>query len=106
MLYVIEKYSGMDVNYISYFVIYIIVMIMLNFYLREETFYWIFSLFTFQMLSPFSFSPLPETLYTILPPLASLRVFPHLPTNSCLPILTFLYTGASSLHRTKGLSSH
>ena len=35
------------------------------------------------MLSPFLVS-LPETLYLILPPPASMRVLPHLPTHSCL----------------------
>ena len=29
-----------------------------------------------------------------------------LPTHSCLPALVFPYTGTSSLHRAKGLSSH
>ena len=38
-------------------------------------FYWTFYLFTFQMLSPFPVSPL-EILYPILPPPASMRVFP------------------------------
>jgi hypothetical protein len=31
---------------------------------------------------------------------------PHPPTHSCLTVLTFLYTGTSSLHRIKGLPSH
>ena len=57
------------------------------------------------MLSPFPVSP-PETPYPILPPPASMRVLPHPPTHFCLPILAFPYTGALSLHRTKGLSSH
>jgi hypothetical protein len=43
-------------------------------------FYWIFSLFTFQMLSPFSISP-PQPPYPMPPPPASMRVFPHLPTH-------------------------
>jgi hypothetical protein len=47
-----------------------------------------------------------ETPYLILPTLASMRMLPNPPTHSCLPALTFPYTGASSLHRTKGLSSH
>lgn len=34
-----------------------------------------------------------------------LHPFPA-PTRSCFPVLAFLYTGALSLHRTKGLSSH
>jgi hypothetical protein len=37
------------------------------------------------------------------PPPSSVRVFPHLSTYSYLPTLAFPYTGASSLHRTKGL---
>jgi drug/metabolite transporter (DMT)-like permease len=62
-------------------------------------------LFTLQMLSPFPVSPL-ETLFPIFPLPASMRVLPHPPTLSHLPALAFLYTGPSSLHRTKGLSSH
>ena len=68
-------------------------------------FYWMFSLFTFQILSPFSVS-FPQTHCPIPCPSASMRVFPHSPIHSCLPALTFPYTGAFSLHRTKGLSSH
>jgi hypothetical protein len=37
---------------------------------------------------------------------ASMRLFPHSPTYSCFPTLAFSYTGASNLHKTKGLSSH
>jgi hypothetical protein len=37
-----------------------------------------------------------ETPYPILHPPASMRVFPHPPTYSCLPTLEFSYTGASS----------
>jgi hypothetical protein len=66
-----------------------------------------FFLLTFQMLSPFPGSPQPlETAYLILPPPASLRIFPHPVTYSWLPILAFFYSGATSLHGTKGLSSH
>jgi hypothetical protein len=66
-------------------------------------FFNILYLFTFQMLSPFPVSP-PEPLPPIPPPsLASMRVLLH--THSRLPALAFLYTGASSLHRAKGLSS-
>jgi hypothetical protein len=54
---------------------------------------------------PFTAS-LPGTLYPISPPSASVRVFPHLPTHYYLPALAFPYTGALSLHRTKGISSH
>jgi hypothetical protein len=35
-----------------------------------------------------------------------MRVFPHVPTHSHLTALASPYTGASSLHRTKGLPSH
>ena len=42
----------------------------------------------------------------ITPPPASMRVLPHPPTHSLLTDLAFPYTGASSLHRTKDLSSH
>jgi hypothetical protein len=45
-----------------------------------------------------------ETPYPLPPPLFYEGIPP--PTHSCLPALTFLNTGASSLHRTKGLSSH
>jgi hypothetical protein len=37
---------------------------------------------------------------------ASMRVLPYPPTHSHFTTLTFPYTGPSSLHRTKGLSSH
>jgi hypothetical protein len=67
----------------------------------------IFSLLTFQMLSLFRSSPPPpETPYAIPPPPASMSVLPHSPTPSHLPALAFPYNGASSLHRTKDLSSH
>jgi hypothetical protein len=66
-------------------------------------FYWIFSLFTFQMLLPF-LSP-SETLYPILPPPASTRVFLHLLTHSHLPALNSPTLGhLSRLQRTKELS--
>ena len=42
-------------------------------------FYWIFSLFTLQLLSPFPVSP-PQILYPILPPTASMRVLSHTPS--------------------------
>ena len=57
------------------------------------------------MLSSFPVSP-PETPYPIPLPPASKRLLPQPPTHSCLPTLAFPYTGASSLHGTKGLSSH
>jgi hypothetical protein len=40
------------------------------------------------------------------PPLASMRMFTHPPTHSCLHALKFPYTGTLSLHRTESLSSH
>jgi hypothetical protein len=54
------------------------------FYLNKKRdlfflFYWIFSLFTFQVFSPFQVST-SETLFPNLPPPASTRVFPHSPT--------------------------
>ena len=58
----------------------------------------IFSLFTFQMLSPFLISSL-----KIPSPLPLLT---KLPGYSCFLALTFFYTGAQNLHRTKDLSSH
>jgi len=65
-------------------------------------FYWIFSLFTFRMLSSSPVSP-PETCHL---PLLLRGCSPiYLPTPSHFPVLTFPYTGASSLHRTKGLFS-
>ena len=57
------------------------------------------------MLPPFPVSPL-QIPYPIPPYPASMRVLLHLPTHSCLTTLAFLYTGASSLHSTKGLPSH
>jgi hypothetical protein len=44
--------------------------------------------------------------YPIYPPLTSMRAFSNPPTHSCLPVLAFSYTAASSLQMTKGLSSH
>jgi hypothetical protein len=54
---------------------------------REVTtpfFYWIFYLFTFQMLSTSLVAP-PETPYPIPPPPASMRVCPHPPTPASPP---------------------
>jgi hypothetical protein len=50
-------------------------------------FYWIFSLFTFQMLSTFLVPPLcpVKTHYPITPPPASMSVFPHPSTPAFLP---------------------
>jgi hypothetical protein len=61
--------------------------------------YWIFSLFTFQMLFPFLVSPPKNTLLISPPPSPD-----HQPTHSCFLALAFPHTGAQSLHRTKGLS--
>jgi hypothetical protein len=61
-------------------------------------FYWIFSLFTFQMLSP-PHSPLPRNAYPTPTPPASMRLFPHQSNQSLLPALKFTYPGALSLHR-------
>jgi hypothetical protein len=71
----------------------------------HKDFYWLFYLFTFQMLSPCPVSLL-ETPYPILPTPASMRVLPHTATHSHLPNLTFPYSGASRLTKTKCLSSH
>jgi hypothetical protein len=57
----------------------------------------------FQKCYPLSWSPLPHTLHPIPPPPASMRMFPQPPTQSCLGIH---YTGALSLLRTNGISSH
>jgi hypothetical protein len=62
---------------------------------------WIFSLFTFQMLSPFLVSPQNPPSH---PPSPCLYEGVPSPTHSHLPALAFPYT--SSLHRTKGLSSY
>ena len=56
------------------------------------------------MLSPFVVS-IPKTPYPILPYPCFCEGVPP-PIHSHFPILAFPYTGASSLHRTKGLSSH
>ena len=63
-----------------------------------------FSLFTFQMLSPYWVLPLPETPYPIFPPPAFMRVFLHTHPHSHLPTLDSPTLGhLSSLHRTKDL---
>jgi hypothetical protein len=64
-------------------------------------------LFTFQMFSPFldsSPSPPPDPL-SLSPSPCFYKGVP-IPTHPCLLAFTFPYTGASSLQRTKGLSSH
>jgi hypothetical protein len=68
----------------------------------------IFSLFTFQMFSPFPGLPFGIPLF-YHPSLCLYEGAPpptHPASHSCLPALTFLYTGASTFHKTKGYSSH
>jgi hypothetical protein len=68
-------------------------------------FYWIFSVFTLQMLSPFL--PALETPYPITPPPASMRVVLHPQTHSHFPNLNSNTLGnLSSLHTKKDLSFH
>ena len=58
------------------------------------------------MLSPSLVSPL-ENPNPFSPPSASMRMLPCPPTHLLLhPHQGIPYTGISSLHRTKGLSSH
>jgi hypothetical protein len=52
-------------------------------------FYWLFYLFTFQMLSPF---PVKPPIATSVSP-ASIRVLPHWSTHSCLSALAFPSAG-------------
>jgi hypothetical protein len=59
----------------------------------------IFSLFTFQMLSPFLVYPLQTHCSNLSHPA-------HQLTYSCFPVLALPYTGAPSLHRTKNFSSY
>ena len=56
------------------------------------------------MFSPFPVFP-PEPSYPIPPPPASMRVLPLPPIHSHFTTRAFPYTGKSSLHRTKDLSS-
>jgi hypothetical protein len=72
-----------------------------SFSLCSTLFYWLFYLFTFQMLSPFPVCP-PQAPYPLLLPRASMRVLPHPPTHSCFSGLEFPYPSSSSVHRTKG----
>ena len=57
------------------------------------------------MLSPFLVCSL-QTPYPVPFSPASMTVFPHPPSHSYFTTLAFPYTGASSIHRTKGLPSH
>jgi hypothetical protein len=68
-------------------------------------FYWISSLFTFQMFSPFRVSPLGNSL-SHAPFPACMRVLPHPLTHSCLPALAFPYIGTLYPLRPKGRSYH
>jgi hypothetical protein len=75
-------------------------------------FYWIFSLFAFQMLSlsrfpPSRKPPIPSSLSLLLWGYSSTHPPTHPPTHSYLPALNSPTLGhLSSLHRTKDLSSH
>jgi hypothetical protein len=55
-----------------------------HFFSFNFIFYWIYSLFTFQMLSPFLVFP-PETPYPVLLPFASMRVFLYPPIHPPTP---------------------
>ena len=73
---------------------------------KNYFFYWILYVVTFQMLSPFSVSH-SETPYPMPPTLIPWGCFPtHPATHSLCHTLAFPYTRASSLQRTRGLSSH
>jgi hypothetical protein len=67
-------------------------------------FYWIFVFIYISSVISFPNLPSPTRNYLAQPPPTSF--FEDEPTHSCLPILTFPYTGASSLHGIKDLSSH
>jgi hypothetical protein len=68
-------------------------------------FYWVFSLLTYQILSPFQV-PLLKPPITFPTSTNSMRMFPYSPTHSRLPTLKYPYIGTLILHRSKGLSSH
>ena len=55
-------------------------------------------------LQPLSHAPSPYLYESAL--FASVRVISHLPIHSCLPALSFPYTGTFRLLRTKDLHSH
>jgi hypothetical protein len=71
----------------------------------SKYFYWLFYLFTFQRLYIFLDSPICKLSVPSLLPPAYMRVLPH-PSYSHLTTLAFPCTGASSLHRAKGLPYH
>jgi len=76
-----------------------------NYELWTFLFYWLFSLFTFQMLSSFTISP-PQTpsLIPHNPCLYEGAPQPTCPISPQCPSIA--NTGSLSLHRTKGLPSH
>ena len=67
---------------------------------KYRYFYCIFFYLHFKCY-PFSRSPL-QKLPICSPPPTSMRVLPHLPTHSCLPVLSFPYTGAPNPLKPKG----
>jgi hypothetical protein len=75
-------------------------------YFKSDFVYCIFYVFTFQMLYPFLVSllepPLSHSPFSWFYEGAPPPTHPH----SHLTALAFPYTGESSLHRTKGLSSY
>ena len=75
----------------------------------DNSFYWLFYLFTSQMLSSFLVSPL-QTPYPIpSPPLLLwgwVPLHPFIHHLFTLTTVAFTYTGTSSLRRTKGLLSY
>jgi hypothetical protein len=80
--------------------------LLFNFLFFSFFFNRIFYLFIFPSLSLFPLHKPPlQTPYPILPSPCFFEGAP-LPTHFYLPTLAFPYTGALSLHRTKGLSSH
>jgi hypothetical protein len=68
------------------------------------SFYWIFYLFYISNVNPFTGFPSRNPLIPSLSPCFYEGAHPA--THSHLTALAFPYTGASSLHETKGLPSH
>ena len=64
------------------------------------TVYFIYLLFKCYLPSQFPLQKPPT-----LPDTTSMRMFPHLPTHSCLSTLVSPYPGSSIVHRTKGFPS-
>jgi hypothetical protein len=72
----------------------------------EEHLYFLLDVLFIYISNVISFPDFPlETPSPIPPPPASMWVCPHPARHSCLPTLSFHYTVALSLHRTKGLFS-